>query len=297
MPITVNINADPTVPGFNPEYVPILKAAFEDWQNASKGLLQFKFDTNADASEIKCKWTEDPKLMISSSEGGHAMVIPDSDGIISVDIILLTQPPTGLKTMTPNYAKRIYLHEIGHALGLLGHSKGPNDIMFSSIPPADVPSDLTERDKNTLVALYSMSDADAASHPLNMAKMAMSGDPSSGANQLIKLNAEGAEALKNGNFPLAIQKFEAAKRLDPKSELLAHNLGSAYANTGMFAATARNWPLAEEYFKKAIPLLEHSPEKQALVSVLKAYQYVLNVQHKTAESAKIDERLKSLGAH
>lgn len=296
MPITVYIDDNPNVLGFDSQTPAILKAAFQDWQDASKGLVEFKFVTDPDTAEVKCKWTHDASKMMSSAEGGHAMVIPDSQGIVKTDITLLTAPPAGLVKITANYARRIYLHEIGHSLGILGHSKNPNDIMFASIPPADVPTDLTARDKNTLVALYSASDSTVTSHPINMSKMLMSGDPNSTVNQVVRLNSEGADAMKKANLVLAIEKFEEAKKLDPTSELLRHNLGSAYANAGSLASIARNWPVADEFFKKAIPLLEHGSDKAGLTSLLQAYSFVLKMERKTAEAAKIDARVQSLSA-
>jgi hypothetical protein len=297
IPITIYIDANPNVPDFDSQTPSILKAAFADWQEASKGLVQFKFVTDPDTAQIKCKWTHDASQMISSAEGGHAMVIPDAQGIVKTDIILLTAPPSGMVKITPNYARRIYLHEIGHSLGILGHSKNPKDVMFSSIPPADLPVDLTERDKNTLVALYSASDAVISSHPINMAKMVLSGDPNSAVNQVVKLNAEASAAMKQGNLVLSIQKLEEARKIDPTSDLIASNLGTAYANAGSLAAMARNWPLAEEFFKKAIPQLEHRVNKSSLASLLQSYSTVLTMERKTAEAAQVDARVRSLTGH
>lgn len=45
------------------------------------------------------------------------------------------------------------LHEMGHALGLGGHSPLETDIMYESISPAS-PGELSDRDRATLAALY-----------------------------------------------------------------------------------------------------------------------------------------------
>jgi tetratricopeptide (TPR) repeat protein len=294
MPITISIKPDPKVPGFRQEYVDVLKQAFADWEKALNGVVKFEY-TNDPAAEINCTWTDDVKQMISSSEGGHAVVLPDSKGIMKVNIILLSVPPLGTQKLSNNYARRIDLHEIGHALGILGHSKNPNDIMFSSVMPADTISELSNRDKNTLSKIYSASAEMVSSHPLNMSKMIMSGDPSSNVNQLLKLNAEAAEAMRAGKGPIAIQKLEAAQKLDPNNEIVIQNLGSAYANTGMTAAALHNWPSAEACFLRAIPLLNKSTDKTNLISVLKSYSFVLKVTGRQADSLKIDAKLKSLG--
>ncbi|MBS2000150.1 MAG: tetratricopeptide repeat protein [Cyanobacteria bacterium SZAS LIN-5] len=293
LPITVSIKPDPNVPGFRQEYVDVLKQAFTDWEEASQGAIKFQF-TDDPSAKIVCTWTDDTKQMISSAEGGHAVVVPDSKGILKVNIILLSVPPLGTQKLSANYARRIDLHEIGHGLGILGHSKTPGDIMFSTVMPADTVPQLSNRDKATLAKIYSASAEMLSSHPLNMNKMMMSGDPNSNVNQLLRLNAEAADAMKQGKIALSVQKLEAAQKLDPNSEIVNHNLGSAYANSGMMAAAVHNWSSAEAYFLRAIPLLNKDADKTNLVQVLKAYSTVLKLSGRPADAAKIDGKLKSL---
>jgi predicted Zn-dependent protease len=45
------------------------------------------------------------------------------------------------------------LHEIGHALGLMGHSDDPDDIMFPAVTDRSEMG-LSDRDRRTLAALY-----------------------------------------------------------------------------------------------------------------------------------------------
>lgn len=293
LPITVSIKPDPSVPGFRQEYVDVLKQAFADWEQASNGFFRFEF-TNDPAARLVCTWTDDTKKMISTAEGGHTVVVPDSKGILKVDIILLSVPPMRTQKISNNYARRIDLHEIGHALGILGHSKNPNDIMFSTVMPADTVPELSMRDKATLSKIYNASAELVNSRQLNLSKMMMSGDPNSNVNQLLRLNAEAAEAMKAGKAMVAVQKLEAAQKLDPTSEIVNHNLGSAYANTGMMAAAVRNWPAAESYFLRAIPLLNRDADKTNLISVLKSYSFMLKMTNRPVDAAKIDSKLKSL---
>jgi tetratricopeptide (TPR) repeat protein len=292
LPITVYIKPGTDVPSFREEFVTIVKQAFTDWETASQGRIKFAYVDNPDKAEINTSWTNDPKKMMTSAEGGHALVIPDNQGILKVNLILLTVPPTGMWKMSSNYARRIALHEIGHSLGILGHSKDPNDIMFASLPPVDQETKLSAKDKGTLVALYS-SEVNT-SKKLDMNKMLMSGDPTSNVMRTVKLNAEAAEAINNKNFPLAIQKLEEARKIDPNNELINQNLGAAYANMATMFCILRNFAMADKYFKMGLPLLEKGPNKANYSAMLKNYAMMLRMTGKSAEASAQEAKANSI---
>ena len=136
MPLKVCIKSGDIVAGYRSNFVNILKQAFQDWADASNGLVNPIYVDSESNAAIVCTWTNNPKDMMSSAEGGHAMVIPNDEGITKGKIILLTVSPSG-GVVTDNNARRLDLHEIGHALGIMGHSKNSSDIMFSSLPPVE----------------------------------------------------------------------------------------------------------------------------------------------------------------
>ncbi len=57
------------------------------------------------------------------------------------------------KPLSEDDMKKTSLHELGHALGLRGHSSNNHDIMFYSVSPTVWPV-LSKRDKATLFRLY-----------------------------------------------------------------------------------------------------------------------------------------------
>lgn len=298
MPIKVFIKTGRDVPGFRPELESILKQAFISWNQASKNVIAFDFTDRESGAQIVCSWTNNSREMMSSAEGGHAMVIPDRNGIITgAKIMILTTGPEGSNTMSDNFAKRVSLHEIGHSLGLLGHSRDPNDIMFGSLPPADIPCALSAKDINTLLALYTTDEATIASRPLNISNLLNTGDPSSTLARVVKLNAEASEAMKRNDFALAVAKLEQAHKLDPTNDLVNGNLGSAYGNCATAALMIGNFPLAEQYFRQAMPLLEKSTNKANYVSILQNYSTMLRLTKRATEADRIAQRIKNLQAN
>ncbi|PWT94645.1 MAG: hypothetical protein C5B53_12665 [Candidatus Melainabacteria bacterium] len=293
MPLKVYIKNGAAVPNFRPEFVDILKQAFADWSQGSSGKVTFVFTDDENSANIVCSWTNNPKEMMSSAEGGHAMVIPDAQGILKSIVILLTVNPSGA-VVTEKFARRVDLHEIGHALGLLGHSKNPDDIMFSSLPPGDLDCALNERDKNTIIALYSCDPSKVASRPLDVSRLMMSGDPTSTVMRTVKLNAEASEAMKNKSFAIAVAKLEEAHKLDPSNQIINSNLGSAYANCAVIAFMLRNFPQADKYFSQALPLLEKGTNKANYLAVLKNYCSMLRLTQRASEADKISKRIKAL---
>lgn len=159
MPLRVYIPDGQGAPGYRPEFADILKKSFTDWQEASGGLVRFAFVEKKEESNIEVSWTGDPKSLKSIAEAGEAELFTSKKGIVRGTIALLTVPLMESLPLTDNRMRNICLHEIGHVLGMAGHTTNPHDAMFYSIGVGDVWKDLTKRDANTIVRLYQRPDA------------------------------------------------------------------------------------------------------------------------------------------
>jgi predicted Zn-dependent protease len=64
----------------------------------------------------------------------------------------------GDRDFTPDELKRAYLHEVGHAFGLSGHSPNANDVMYAVVNPS-MPEHLSMRDIASIRHLYTGASA------------------------------------------------------------------------------------------------------------------------------------------
>lgn len=162
MPVKVFIASGDGVEDYKPEYVDILKNAFKEWADASGGKLSFAYVDNQKDSGINCRWSANPKDLMNPQEGGQALAARDLQGrIIKVEMLILTKNPLMPVAFTDKYVKHVCLHEIGHSLGLAGHSSQPGDIMFAAANFEAASGVISDRDKKTISALY----ANAVSSP------------------------------------------------------------------------------------------------------------------------------------
>jgi hypothetical protein len=156
MPLKVCIVPASNVQGYQPAFDQVLIKCFQDWGNASGGSVSFKGESDPKAAAIVCTWTSDISKFMNTAEAGETIVYGSKNGIQHVTIQILTVPhpmSPGVQ-LSENRLRWICLHEIGHALGLGGHTRNPQDIMFFSTPLAEVRKELTPRDCSTVQALY-----------------------------------------------------------------------------------------------------------------------------------------------
>ncbi|MBY0360136.1 MAG: tetratricopeptide repeat protein [Candidatus Obscuribacterales bacterium] len=164
MPLKVCLESGNNVSGFRSEYNGLLQNAFRQWAAASRGHLRFEFVNHADDADIVCAWTNDATKVSSVTEGGETQLSSKGKEIERAKITILTLDPTPDSPLSQNQLKAVCLHEAGHAVGLIGHSPKPGDVMFCTMPPAETKVGISERDISTLGHLY---EADLAAIPVS----------------------------------------------------------------------------------------------------------------------------------
>lgn len=142
-----------------------------------------------------------------------------------VNIILLLESDGTIDELTQKEMRSVCLHELGHALGLWGHSPYEGDINYAVVS-AQHPS---ERDINTLRKLYN-TPLNTSQHDIaiNLLKQGTESTPDHPRLHYLL----GSVYLDKGDMQSAIQSFQECLRLDPNHHIASQQLLQAYEKTG-----------------------------------------------------------------
>ena len=140
MPITVYV--------YDSGYRNQIIEAFRTWQNSSGGIIKFAHANGPNAGIV---------VRYSSNLPGNSVGLTSkntNNGEITHAEILLKEVPYSPRL--ENFVYSVALHEVGHALGIEGHSSGTNDIMYPQTNSIGQRQTLSSRDITTLRWLYNV---------------------------------------------------------------------------------------------------------------------------------------------
>ncbi|HIN67357.1 MAG TPA: matrixin family metalloprotease [Candidatus Obscuribacterales bacterium] len=242
-PITVYVKDGTSTPGYRTEYEESLRQAFDEWTQATNGKIKFAFIQDPGVAQMSVVWTDDLHAPAMTAEAGVAKTAFGANGIETAEISLLTLDPLKDGPLGKNRLFNTCLHEIGHALGLQGHSPHEDDIMSSTLI---VQQGLSPRDVRTINALY----ADNSTAEKRLPDKDEYGRPLSPAVLCQRHVQEGSVAAGNNQFEKAIAEFEAALKIDSKQERAREGLAIAFNNMAIEKDTSSEKSI--ELFRKAL---------------------------------------------
>jgi len=162
LPLRVFVRNGYGTPGFRDSFARALFDSFSEWSKASQNRILFVYVNRPDQADIDVSWTGDPYEIRQSGsdvEQGICLVsYADRSNmpfnrIDHATVRILTLDRETHHPLSDDDMKKTCLHELGHALGLHGHSTNNHDIMFFSVSPTVWPV-LSKRDKATLIRIY-----------------------------------------------------------------------------------------------------------------------------------------------
>lgn len=132
-----------------------LKSAFYAWQNALYPLISFQMVNNKDDANITVMFGNPPSTCHSNDAVGCTLpygYAKNPKWLGKADIYITRFTRRGDR-LSDNDIYGILVHEVGHALGIMGHSKNKSDVMYPSTDNYNLRP--TRRDINTIKKIYS----------------------------------------------------------------------------------------------------------------------------------------------
>ena len=163
LPIKVYIESGEGVAGYREAFKELLIESFDDWMEAGNHRLSWQLVPTKEEAKVVCGWISDKKdfLLKKFLEQGetHLNGYYDEKGnelgfVESAKITICTSSVFGIKPLKDKDIKQICRHEVGHALGIYGHSPHSKDVMYPTATGVFSVKELTPRDVETINRLY-----------------------------------------------------------------------------------------------------------------------------------------------
>lgn len=267
MPLKIYLKPGDGVPGYKPSYGQALENALADWIKALEGKMSIVKVDDATKGDIVVKWTNDLTAGVNRSEGGDVRYSATAAGIDHADVTLLTLDPSPTVRLNDSLVYWISLHELGHGLGIVGHSRNPADIMFFSAPQKVNPQ-LSSRDVQTIRRLYSEQ-----------------------LENWMTLNDQGIKLMHEQKYDAALQKLDKALRLRPDKTVIKTNIITTEGNHALKLLNENKLENVEQHFARALDL-EQEVRDGNLPMLLNNYSVFLT---RVARADEINDLYKHFG--
>ncbi len=145
-PLRVFIREGDAIEGWDPDYLPVVRDAFDSWVHAGIP-VRFIFVVDSATADVHVRFTS----AFANGISGKTIWSRDADyWLVSSDIQLALSHPGG-GYVTPQQMRAIALHEVGHLLGL-DHAESADDIMSARVRVRE----LSDTDRATVRLLYAV---------------------------------------------------------------------------------------------------------------------------------------------
>lgn len=218
------------------DYRRALRQSLSLWEKATQGKIKFELTPDITAANIQVKWVYRQDRRQADEYIGEAMLVRDQDGF-HVEIEIALRDRTSLKLHSPQIVRAALLHEIGHAIGLWGHSDDPNDVMYFAAT-AKTP---TARDIRTWTKVSQTAvGAPFHKHALRVLQNEIEANPAEAGNHYLI----GTVYADLGDYRLAINAFQHALQLEPQLDISSVQIAQIFQQKGIYDQAIKHYTQA-----------------------------------------------------
>lgn len=217
-------------------YAEALRRSLSLWEQATEGKLQFDLTPDAAAADIRIKWAYQQDRRQSSEYIGEAMLVRGGEGF-HVEIEVSLRDRTSLQLHPPEIVQTALLHEIGHAIGLWGHSGDPSDVMYYA-STAQTP---TARDIATWTKVSGTKiDTPFHKQALRTLQAEIEDDPTVAGNHYLI----GMVYADLGDYRRAINALQHALKLEPHLGVSSVQIAQIFQQKGIYDQAIKHYTQA-----------------------------------------------------
>ena len=240
MPLKVFITEGRGVQGWDSSMKQSVLSAMRIWQQGTRNRVSFTQVYSQSNADIVVRWRRN----FSDGILGVSPLQTVGDTIVASDVNLATFYPDSNRAIPPDDLRAIAVHELGHAIGIRGHSPNPDDIMFYSKTRQE--DGLSQRDMNTVGMLY------------NLQADVQNGNSSTAQNrQYYDLYQQGFQAQTSGRNDTAMAAYRQAIQINPNKFEARFNLGALLINEGNQLVRNHQLEQARNHFAEARQLFDN----------------------------------------
>jgi|GEM_PF-1479804 len=268
-PITIYLGDS----NINSNYLDDLMYALKEWQDGSSGILSFEIVDKPDSADILISWSNKIEENYREHPLGMAELHRINQEKYYVEIQICLRDPITAKPLSNDQMKIVLLHEIGHAIGLWGHSKDKNDVMYY----ADENLHLSANDIATLKTLYSYNN-NYPIHELTISAIKEDMDQNPNSAELHYLL--GTIYIDQKDYISGIDSLKKCINLNPEYYKARVALASAYKSIGQekfaiaeYVELAKIKPSAIIYNVIGVSYYESGEIEQAISYIKRALEF------------------------